>query len=192
MISSARTSRFVALAAATVLGLSVATAAPASADSRTIKDGKGDTWNIASETPKKASGHPEGDLRKVTFNHTARKVVITARMQNLKKSGEGVGVYMNIDTPDDTSYGADLIGTPDNWRGEASVYGSASECSPTGSLNYKKDVAKLSIPRSCLGRPDWVRFQLAGAFAKSENKIFYDDATGKKVEFAFTRRVARG
>ena len=191
MISSVRASRLVALAAATVLGLSLATAAPALADSRTIKDGKGDTWNV-SDTPKKASGHPEGDLRKVTFNHTARKVVITARMQNLKKSGEAVGVYMNIDTPDDASYGADLIGTPGNWRGEVSVYGSDAECSATGSLNYEKDVAKLSIPRSCLGRPDWVRFQMAGAFAKNEDKLFYDDATGKKLEFAYTRRVARG
>lgn len=193
MISSARTSRLVALVATTVLGLSVATAAPASAASRTIKDGRGDTWNVAAETPKKSSGHPEGDIRKLRITHTARKLVVTAHVQDLKKAGDAVGLTVSINTPSDVSYSSEAGATPSDWQGSASWYASdGTTCSPKLAMDYRGDTMRLTVPTSCLADAAWVRLRLGTFFIKGQEKAFYDDATGKKLDFEQTRQVRRG
>ena len=193
MISSARARRLGAFAAATVLGLSVATAAPASAETRTLKDGKGDTWNVTTDPPEKQGGHPQADLRKVVIKHTDRKVVVTARTQDLKKSGTVLGMTVAVDTASDATYSGYVAGEPGAWGGEA--YFSASDgttCSPKGSMNYRRDLMTLSFPRSCVGRPEAVRLQVAGVYVNNADKVFYDDPMSKKLEFGFTRRIEKG
>ena len=194
MISHARTRRATTAVAALVLGLTAAaTAAPASADTRTLKDGRGDTWNVTQDVPTKQGGHPEGDLRKVVIKHTARKLVVTSRFQNLKKAGQGVGAYANIDVPGDVSYGAGVFGTPGAWKGQTSFYASdGTTCEPSRRMNYRTDVARLSVPTRCLGRPDWVRLQVYGQFAPNQDKYFIDSAHGVKLDSQYTRRIERG
>lgn len=193
MISSARARRVSAAVAATVLGLSVvATAAPASADSRTLKDGKGDTWLVSGAEPEKKAGHPEGDLRKVVIKHTARKLVVTARFQNLQKSGNGVALQAQIDTPGDIIYGVSAFGEPGNWKGEAALYGSPEACSVGHTMNYRKDVISVSVPSRCLERPDWVKLEVYGLFEKSDSKFFVDNAHNGKLDGEYTRRIERG
>jgi hypothetical protein len=194
VISSARARRIATAAAATVIGLStVAIAAPANAESRTLKDGKGDTWNVAAEEPKKVSGHPQADIRKVSIRHSSRKLAITVKVQNLKKTGEGIGTQVNIDTATDISYSASVGGEPGAWRGRATFWASdGTTCSPQGSMDYGKDVMRLTVPTRCLANPEWVRLVVGGIYVKSESKAFYDDATSKKLEFAYTRRIQRG
>jgi len=198
LISSAFARRAVSAAAATVLGLSVvATAAPANADSRTLKDGRGDTWDVTQKEPVKRSGHPEGDLRKVTIKHTARKLVVTARTQNLKKTGQGVGAIVSIKTPD-AVYDAAVYGEPGAWQGQSYVSGGTGgtagtqPCETGGVMNYTKDVMTLTIPASCLARPDWVKLNISGLLLTSSDKAFFDSATSNKAEGGYTRRIEKG
>jgi hypothetical protein len=194
VITSVRARRIATAAAATVIALStVATAAPANADSRTLKDGKGDTWNVSGTEPKKASGHPEADLRKVVIRHTDRRIIVTGRTQNLRKAGQTLGMTVAVDTASDATYNGYVLGERGAWGGEA--YFSASDgtaCSPKGSMNYRRDLMTLSFPRSCVGRPEWVRLQVAGVYVNNADKIFYDDPMSKKLEFGFTRRIEKG
>ena len=194
MISSVRARRLVGATIATVIGFSaVATASPAFAESRTIRDGKGDTWNVSGTEPKKASGHPEGDVRKVSIRHSSRKLLITVKVQNLKKSGEAVGTQVGIDTPSDVSYSSVVAGEPGAWGGQTSFYASdGTTCTPKGSMDYGKDVMRLTVPTRCLANPDWVKLQVAGIYIKTQEKAFYDDALSKKFDFGYTRRIEKG
>jgi hypothetical protein len=194
VITSVRARRIATAAAATVLSLTVvAAAAPANADSRTLKDGKGDTWNVSGETPKKASGHPQADIRKVSVRHSARKLSFTVKVQNLKKSGNVVGTQVGIDTASDVSYTASVAGEPGAWRGRAMLYASdGGTCSPKGSMDYRKDVMRMTVPTRCLGNPEWVKIQVLGIHLNSNDKAFIDDARSKKLENAYTRRIQRG
>lgn len=194
MISSVLARRATAAVAATVLGLSVvATAAPATADSRTLKDGKGDTWNVARAEPRKQAGHPEGDLRKVVIKHSARTLIVSARVQNLKKKGDATGITVEIDTPSDVTYSADAYGLRGQRKGQADLRASdGTTCNPKGSMNYRKDVVTLKVPTRCLSRPAWVRAKILGIHLENEQKAFYDSAHSAKLEPTFTRRIERG
>lgn len=129
----------------------------------------------------------------MSVRHSARKLSFTVKVQNLKKSGDGVGTQVGIDTASDVSYNATVAGEPGAWRGRATFYASdGTTCSPKGSMDYGKDVMRMTVPTRCLANPDWVRVIIGGIYVKSENKAFYDDATSKRLEFAYTRRIQRG
>jgi hypothetical protein len=191
VISSARARRVATAAAATVIGLStVAIAAPANADSRTLKDGKGDTWNVSGTEPKKDSGNPVGDLRKLTIKHTERKVVVTARLQNLKKAGQAVGLQLEVKAPGNISHNASVFAEEGAWKGQS--YVSGSECDTKESMNYRQDVITLDMPTRCFDRPEWLKFRVYGIWVKSSEKAFIDNAHTAKLEGDFTRRIERG
>ena len=194
MITSARARRIATAAAATVLALStVAVAGPANADSRTLKDGKGDTWNVSGSEPKKASGHPEGDVRKVVVKHTGRKLVVSVHTQNLKKSGSGVGATMQVKAAGGGQYDSAVYGEPGSWNGNSYFSGSEGvNCDTDETMNYKKDVMTLSVPTRCFGRPDWVKVNVSGIWVSSSEKLFFDSASSRKAQGDFTRRIAAG
>lgn len=192
MISPVHARRLAALAATTALGLSVATAAPASADSRTLKDGKGDTWDVTQSDPVKKSGHPEGDVRKAVVKHTGRKLVVTVHTQNLKKSGEAVGAIMQVKAAGGGVYDAAVYGEEGAWNGQSYFSGSDVSCETDETMNYKKDRMTLSVPTRCFDRADWVKVNISGIWVSNNDKVFFDSATSKKAEGDFTRRIAAG
>ncbi len=154
-----------ALALTTVL----AAAVPASAEVKRRADPRGDTWTYDTDGPVKVGGHPEADLRRVVVEHSARKVVVTARFANLKKLGDGGGLQVDLSTADDTTYGASASAGPGAWKGESSVY-SGEE----------------------IEKPRWIKVRVFSFWSPSSDDFYFDDAYSKGYEGTLTRRIKRG
>lgn len=182
-----------AAAAATVLGLSVVVAAaPASADSRTFKDGRGDTWDVSQPEPVREGGHAGGDLRKVVVRHTARALVVEVRFQDLRKKGDVIGLSVDVHAPDDLGYGASAFAGDGAWRGVSGFYGGDGSCDTTHTIDYRGDVITLAIPTRCMAAPEWVKVSVRGAFRPNDQKYLADDALSRSAESRYSRRIARG
>ncbi len=195
MISSVLARRAASAAVVTVLSLAavVATAASASAESRTLKDGRGDTWQIFGTEPARKPGHPEADVRKVVVKHTARKVVVRARVQDLRREGQAITLAVDIDTPSDVTYSASADAWRGSWKGTTTFFaGDSRTCEPRHSLSYGKDVIRLSVPTRCLARPAWVRAQVKVIHVTGRGRAFFDNAHNRQLQGEFTRRIRRG
>ncbi|QIK65961.1 hypothetical protein G7072_06080 [Nocardioides sp. HDW12B] len=178
-------------AAAATAGLAavlstVAVAAPASAEVFGHTDPARDVTAIDGPRP----GVTNGDIRGVRFEHARRNVTLRATFRDLAREGAGLQQYVFVETPV-TSYQFLVVAGPGGWRGEFIPFGDDAGCGGTEfKLDYGRDVFTLSLPRGCVGNPQWVKVGLAtvtGFAQEGSEQVLVDDALQRG--FAFNQET---
>ena len=200
MRTPARTRLVSTLAATTLAATAVlASAGSAAAEVKEFADGRGDTWTYKKSGPVKESGHPEVDLRRVSVDHTTEALTVKARIVDLQKTGQYVGLDVTVVTSSggDESYGLSVAGSKGAWAGESALwmYGGDSsaeiECAIEHDLDYATDRITLSAPTSCFGDPEWVKVAIASYWAAKKRFVIDNPANGKEY-MNLTGRLTRG
>lgn len=88
-------------------------------------------------------------------------------------------------------------GAEAGWRGDTDLFRRRGpvECAMTHSLNYATNVARLRIPRACLGALRWVQATVVSSWIPGgrASAFFYDNAHDEGFRFnVWTRRLRRG
>jgi hypothetical protein len=132
-----------------------ATGGPAAADRVDHRDARGDVTRSGKPAPNIA----QGDIVRVLFDHRAHRVVIKLRYRALKRQWirvEGVELV----TPKASFQMVHETPWRGNWQGHLTFFRNDNEkrCRGLGHhVDYRANTVRLSVSRSCLGRPRWVR-----------------------------------
>lgn len=178
----------VAVAATPFIGVSAAGAAEV-----TVEDGIGDVWLLDFDTndfePVPAPAQTNGDIVRTRIQHRLRKVVITTKYVQLASNRAGVlAVFMKTGKGEFTD--AILRFGPRNRDGEVRLFTwdrrpPRVDCSASHRIDYVANKMRMSIPRSCLRFPEWVRF--TGLQVRmADNGVTLDDAGSEE---AFPERA---
>lgn len=170
-------------------------ATPALAAKDVIKDEKGDVWLFSfseAEDPDtdlvKAGSVPNVDLRKVVVNHTRAAVKVSAKFTSFQRQQGFSGVSVAVSGPKASFYSFDVNVRGEQGRSRLLLQdlnkddGRLRCPGARHRVSFAKDRITLSVPRSCIGRPAWVRhavsaFSIAGP---SAGELFVDAAGSKK------------
>lgn len=178
------------LAALPLLGASVAMAGTAHADTWSHRDAKGDVLSAPTETgkPTRAPGDKTTDITRISVNHAARKVVVTVKVRDLRRGGDTM-LLGRIVTPKN-DYAVMVMQSPDmqmfSLYDEKNLDEGIDATSCRGKrLAYQaaRNRIRITIPRSCLGDPRWVRTGalLVRGVLSDESTVTMDDALRKGI-----------
>lgn len=165
-----------AVTAASLLGL---VATPAHANKYVYNDATADVVSVtgASETMAPAPERTNGDIAYSKVNHRARKVVLTLRYRDL----EGVGLqshFFSIRTPTFTR-DVYVVAASGFWGGKAFMQtprGKRVRCHLAKKIDYTTNTVTVSVPRTCLDKPRWVKVAMAQvSFDSVESETIYAD-----------------
>jgi hypothetical protein len=186
--------------------MALAPVGAASAQTVSVSDGSGDTWQVFwdphtpdSETYTEAGSIPNADVTKMTVSHTRKLVKVTVRYADLVHDNTykpGIREWFRLD--DGTGAMLNLY-VDDSWRSpevffvKRSVDGpwagrQRSRCSGvTSKLDFRHDTWTTKLPTSCLGAPRWVQFHgvtssWAGAADDGTQTYFVDNAHSEGVD----------
>ena len=170
-------SALVAAAAASVVLLPTA----AQADKLVQNDAVGDVVSVAgeSETTTPLPDRAEGDIAWSKIRHRDRKVILTLRYRELN-TGQEMLHYYAIRTSKMKRYVYLSAGTG-HWGGRVQMrngHDKKVSCRVTKKIDYIANTATVWVPRSCLGKPRWVKVAMAQASFDSANPDTFviDDA----------------
>jgi hypothetical protein len=152
----------------------------AHADKYVHTDATGDVVSFSTGASDAAA--PEqvnGDVVRSSVRHRARKVVLTMRYRDLNGSGYTVHFYA-IHTSKMTRH-VSLVTFPGHHSGKVVMTNKAGtpvHCRVTRNIDYTANTATVGIPRSCLGRPRWVKVGMAMITSPTQkfSTGFADDA----------------
>jgi len=187
----------IALAAGVLAAASLALgAAPASADTITHTDAAHDVQRFDGDTQTTVPAVTEGDVRRVTVAHTSGRLVVKLKYAELSRT-RWFGVTL-VRTSSGKLFEVDLVASKNlGWQGKLTVAaGNGSEIACSGAdrkVDYAVNTVRISVPRSCLGDPRWVKVGVAHVRFVSQSRIFGDDAFSSNVgdNLTFTRRLYR-
>lgn len=126
-------------------------------------------------TPAPTQAH--GDIVASRVVHARRAIWIQVRFRLLTTRSNGNFHLISIKTPWRTRTIA-LDAFPDHWEGSTTTtdgHGRVVACAVTHRINYDRSRVMLRVPRSCLGRPAWVRVGIRSTIAGS-TYAYTDDA----------------
>lgn len=153
----------------------------AHADTYLNNDAVGDVvaGSTSSDTTTPEPARLEGDIAYSKVRHRARKVVMTMRYRELTASSPMLH-YFALATGKMRRYVYVYAG-PGHWGGKVefdNAQGKKVRCHVTRTIDYTANSATVSVPRSCLGRPKWVKVAMAQATfdTVTEGKLYLDDA----------------
>jgi hypothetical protein len=171
---------------------------PAHAERYVQADAKGDVVSVEfeSEAQTPAPDNANADVTKTKINHTRGAVRFRVKLRDL--AGPVLtGVVADIKT-NKRRYSLSFFRSGKRTTLElARPTGEPIKCrGKKRSANVDTDVVKFSVPRSCLGRPKWVRVGV-GALEVQENVVYADDALRAgnlkaNGSLTFTARLKRG
>lgn len=157
------------VAAATVLACAVAPfvgIAPAQAAEITVTDATGDVRNANNGNPTPAVNN--GDFTQVTYNHRRARVVITGDYVDLEQptggeEGTALVFATRMRTNEDVYRVSYTFADSSSPEGETELEGRRGRvrCDVGHNIDYLTNSIRVSIPRSCLSLPTWIRFTSA-------------------------------
>lgn len=158
-----------------LLALVLVTAQSASAATRTMHDGTGDTYAIDNTEPDAApvpADGPVGDIVWVRTAHRAKNVVVTIRVRELLAGSNGAAVLIKASKQRRpyvlsgyAGHGTKFVVLTKGVSGNQKVTCHGLRLS----MEPRNDVIRASVPRSCLGDPRWVRTGTAVIAAASSD-----------------------
>ncbi len=168
------------------------TALPAHAEKLALKDATGDVWEADQDTISRSDERINIDLKKSTLTHSESSLDLDAKYADLRRNAKGrFALTLEIrDNESDYTYGLVLArsGKPQGRASLSDDTGERVRCPDLDhKLSYGKESIALSIPRTCLGEPTWVRARIGAARIKKADAetVYFDDASSTR---AFTRR----
>jgi hypothetical protein len=186
---------------AVAAGLTVAAAGPATAQSLTHADQRGDvqSFSMESEEQTPAPNVKNGDIVRTALHHRQHRIAVRIKFAQLRRVGFRSDA-IRIVTNEGVRRHVLTHAGPRMWRGEAEMYrpnGRPVECDIKLGMNYDKNVVNVSFPRSCVSDPRWVRLGVGSFWSQTDSdSAFVDDALrdGKVSEngFKLSSRLKRG
>jgi hypothetical protein len=161
--------RGIIVSAATALAVSVvsvAVAAPASADQLKIKDPKGDVYKVAQDGTQgdvPQGEVPNTDISRTVVRHGAGAVGFTVRYVNLKKNASAFISYdAEIRVPHQGTFHALVTIDPSIKSAGINLtdaHYESIDCAHAVAVVHEDEGRLIArVPRSCLGDPEWIRF----------------------------------
>lgn len=172
-----------AVAALTTTAMS----APADATTSTtstarLTDPVGDVWAIGEGEDEEwalAGDMPTADVVGAVVRHRARRVVVRMDFANLRRVDPAS--YTALITTPEKIRGVFVIAGPGGWAGDRHlVNGNFGNVRCRGfqhSIDYATDTVIMSVPRTCLGRPRWVRVEMANYTFRGDSEEDFQEIT---------------
>jgi hypothetical protein len=185
---------------AVTAGLTVAAAGPATAQSLTHLDQRGDVQSISMESEEQspAPNVKNGDIVRTAIHHRQHRIAVRIKFAQLRRVGFR-GDFVRVVTNEGVRRDVMAFAGPGMWRGEAEMTrpnGKPVECDIRLGIDYDKNVVTMSFPRKCVSDPRWVRVGVGSFWSKGETEEAYmDDAQrdGKVTEYLkLSPRLKRG
>jgi hypothetical protein len=138
-------------------------AAPAAAASLTVRDATGDMWILeeGSDDPDPAPHARIADIVRTTYRHTQDRVVVRARFVELAPVGRRFTLWVGLLDQDGRETTVGVRATRRDRDGRTILMGARGreiECAVRHRIDYRDDVVRIEVPRSCLGDPARLRF----------------------------------
>jgi hypothetical protein len=120
------------------------------------------------------------DIRSTTLIHGDRRVVIAVDYVDLRKQAGGPGQHLEVTLVNDQGLRRhlDLVATGAQWMGHAQMYNgryASIDCRVRHSIDYRRNVARMTFPRRCADSPRWLVFKIR-SLAETREGTFTDDA----------------
>lgn len=140
-------------------------AGPARAESSTLRDHTGDMWTVreGETTGEPAPRARIGDIVRTTFRHTDTRVVVRARFVELAPVGRRFTLWVGLRSRDGRET---ILGVRTSRRDRdghtilMDAHGRDLDCAVRHRLSYSRDVVRAVVPRTCLGDPASLRFNV--------------------------------
>jgi hypothetical protein len=152
----------------------------AHADTYVHPDATGDVVSV-----KKVSGattpapeQVEGDIVRTRVRHKAHRVVLKMRVRDLTQTGRGTVHYYSIRTKKLTRI-VTVQAKPGDWDGTVTMLkpnGRRTHCHVSHRIDYTLNWARISVPRSCLNWPRWVKAAMEEITVNAANVGYADDS----------------
>jgi hypothetical protein len=162
-----------------------------------LQDGTGDVWTISGDSEEfTKTTFASADVTRAVVRHGHSAVRIRMRFADLRRVG-----YQAYDatvfTPRRGDYLVTVGSGPGARRGTHQWKAGESRCRGlTHTIDYDSNLVTMRIPRSCLGRPRWVKVRLENFTSIGDDEssaTFYADNPHNHEEspFTYTRRLYR-
>ena len=193
--------------AATLVALTVlaplASTAPANAARLLTPDAAGDAWvKGADGVFSEAGSRANTDVVASAVRHTDRFVNASVRYDDLVRDGDRIVTPVRLHASNGTTYLLRVTTQAGDRDGTARLLRYTGQGAQTArvacdglqhSVSYADDLVAVSVPRSCLGRPAWVRYGGTVRTVDSEGTVFTDALlSGDPVNDLYSARIARG
>lgn len=119
----------------------------------------------------------EGDIVSSQVQHKARAVVLTMRYQELT-AGQSAVHWYGIRTGKLTRIVL-MQADSSHVGGRVRLFkpsGKPVRCHVGHSIDYTTNTATVRVPRSCLGKPRWVKVAMQAGAPTPDGKVYVDDA----------------
>lgn len=152
----------------------------------------------------------EPDVKSIQISHGARRVNVALRFVDLTKAATAAAYEVEVRTNERLLRVVDVEAGPGSWRGQQSFSSPRRNLRCKGlshSIDYDKNVVAVSIPRSCLSRPRWVKVAAMaaddvvatttptdGSAPTTTDTGYFDDAQNSKFGFneTWSPRIHKG
>lgn len=183
-----RLRRTAAVTALTVAALIASTlpalSAPATAQTRTVQDPSNDVVILDPDSPHVGSQHPDplrtnGDLTSMTLRHGVHRVRLRLNYTALTLEPDSIQFHGVRLRTGHRNYEVSLFADPEHPQGQRLFRrgNRILRCHGiTSSIDYTDATVRFSVPRRCLGSPQWVRAG-AGAGVLTGNQMYADDVS---------------
>lgn len=177
------------------------TAGAAAAASLTVDDGRGDVWKFNMDAESEddlyvpAPGQKNGDVTRVVFRHTDKRVVMRSKFAELDAVGRSFGIAVRMRDQDGKKRLAYVETTRRDRAGSSALQtmrGKDIECNVKHKVNYDKNVVKLSFPRTCVGNPRYLQFTTVDYLAMRSDFYLDNPHNAKAEPKGWTKRVRHG
>jgi len=158
--------RMRAVLVSAALAATLLTPLTAHAASLSIGDGTGDTWREVIAQGKvtgfePAGSAPNSDIVAVKVKHTARRVKIRTTFVDIANNAEGVVTQTRIKTNEGRRFRVFVAKDGDDSGAESYLY--KRRCGGVhNKISWSRNTVKVSIPRSCLSSPKWIKVASGG------------------------------
>lgn len=157
--------RGVPLLAALLLLHLCLTAAHALADSSTLRDDTGDMWTVreGATTGDPAPAARIGDIVRTTFRHTDTRLVVRARFVDLAPVGRRFTLWVGVRSRDGRETVLGVRASRRDRDGHTVLMddrGRDIDCAVRHRISYAHDTVRAAVPRTCLGDPVSLRFNV--------------------------------
>lgn len=171
--------RGLVVVAATLL-MMAAGAGAASAREVVLHDPAGDVWrtSFSGDDVRPAPRTRVGDVRRASFSHGPRSIVVRQRFTELRRVGGYSLHVVRLENGSHISREVRVEAAPGSWRGTAKVFdrrGNRVTCRVRHALDYDRNILRVRVPRSCLGKPAMVRASASSYWADRRAQVFFSD-----------------
>lgn len=172
----------VGLATGAVLTGALTVASPASAEVTHHRDAAHDVrWQPLLEggNPSRPARHRSvGDVVRTTVNHHGGVVSVSMKYRQLARTGDATAHTFIFRTDRGLRRSVEVFAGPHIWKGIVTFEAPGSRtprCKVSHRIDYVRNRVSVTVPRSCLHKPRWVRVG-AGNYMVVAKRLYADDA----------------